>query len=697
MRSAIRAVFIQIFNTRFYLEIALTGLFFVQALRYLVGALYGRAGSASLFPAIDPALLDARGQQTLISPDTVTSELVLIGIAVIFLPLLGFVLRRVQWGIPLALILLALSRLLMLPDMPLSPVIAAGLVIGSGLLYLSLVSYSRSTLFAYFFVLGLALDQVIRASGNTIDPSIFDGDFVLGTMRIAYVSLQYVFSGLLIFLGIATLIWKDERYPEAKPSLITFWGSIGLGALWFLQLSLLSTPNAIAGRSNSDYTLFAPLVLLATLLPALPIVRLAAKKFITLFDSSVRGWAWMLFVALLIVIGTRIEGVVAGASLVTAQFLVTLLWWWVIRPQAESERNFSPLWLIFPIFICAIFVVMDLFTYEYAYLSTFAEPVAFLNAILLPILRGLRGMGVAILLLGVFIAALPMIQTSSRVAWKGQGLFASFMPSIGVIVLVAMVVVLAKPPVVEAVRDSSTLRIATYNIHAGYSEFFDYDMEAIAQTIEQSGANVVLLQEVEMARMTSYGVDQALWLARRLGMDVRFYPTNEGLQGLSVLSDVEIVFDDGVLLTSTGNQTGVQRVQIRPDQGVITLYNTWLGILVSTGSTRTIAEQEQDQQRQLTEIFSFIGTNRNNALGRIVLGGTFNNVPDSDLIERVRQTGLIDPFDGQPSSQSVTLIQTGRTARIDYLWTNMLALGAIVVDSRASDHGLAVVEMQIER
>ena len=38
-------------------------------------------------------------------------------------------------------------------------------------------------------------------------------------------------------------------------------------------------------------------------------------------------------------------------------------------------------------------------------------------------------------------------------------------------------------------------------------------------------------------------------------MDRRFYPTNEGLQGLAVLSNVQIVYDDGTLLTSTGNQS----------------------------------------------------------------------------------------------------------------------------------------------
>ena len=99
--------------------------------------------------------------------------------------------------------------------------------------------------------------------------------------------------------------------------------------------------------------------------------------------------------------------------------------------------------------------------------------------------------------------------------------------------------------------------------------------------------------------MTSFGVDQALWLARRLGMDRRFFPTNEGLEGLAVLSNVEIVSDDGYLLPSTGEQTGLQRVQIRPDAGVLNIYNTWLGLLLDMPGERAISDQEQDQERQL--------------------------------------------------------------------------------------------------
>jgi endonuclease/exonuclease/phosphatase family metal-dependent hydrolase len=252
---------------------------------------------------------------------------------------------------------------------------------------------------------------------------------------------------------------------------------------------------------------------------------------------------------------------------------------------------------------------------------------------------------------------------------------------------------------VSGVRNEETIRVGTYNIHAGYNEFFHYDLEAIARTIQASGANVVLLQEVETGRMTSYGVDQALWLARRLGMDTRFYPTNEGLQGLAILSNVEIVFDEGYLLTSRGQQTGIQRVQIRPDAGVITLYNTWLGLLLDMPGERTIREQEQDQDDQLDDIFDLIAAQHPDGnLGRMIIGGTFNNIPDSPLIERMRAAGFNDPFAGHPIELSATLQRSGQPrARIDYIWTRppLLSLGVGVMDSSASDHRMATVEIRI--
>ena len=65
----------------------------------------------------------------------------------------------------------------------------------------------------------------------------------------------------------------------------------------------------------------------------------------------------------------------------------------------------------------------------------------------------------------------------------------------------------------------------------------------------------------------------------------------------------------------------------------------------------------------------------------------------------MRAAGFSDPFAGLPSELTATLWRTGLPrVRLDYVWIrSMLALGAIVMDSSASDHRMAVVEMLITR
>jgi endonuclease/exonuclease/phosphatase family metal-dependent hydrolase len=71
------------------------------------------------------------------------------------------------------------------------------------------------------------------------------------------------------------------------------------------------------------------------------------------------------------------------------------------------------------------------------------------------------------------------------------------------------------------------LRVLTYNIHAGVGSDRRLDLARIADVIAAAEADVVALQEVDARRARSGGVDQAAWLAEKLGMEVRFGATIE--------------------------------------------------------------------------------------------------------------------------------------------------------------------------
>jgi endonuclease/exonuclease/phosphatase family metal-dependent hydrolase len=692
------------------IEAALIGWFFISALRFFIGMVYSRAGASSILLSV-PLEAIPPGTPGVLDLNAVTNEFTFIAY-MLALPLLTIVLGRFRPLLMVGAALVAIGRVLMLGITPISPVIGSAMTVGGGLFYLAVLIRHRATTLPYLFIMGMALDQIARAAGNTLDPTWFADTVVSLPFGEQPVLLAYwgVQIGLSIAVGVLALVTvilqgrlsrQQDAQIAADRGLMSIWGGLGLGGLLFLQVSLLGLPNALTGRAGVDYTTFVPFVALALLMPIIPYVRRILRGFIGLFDPALRGWMWMALLVLLLILGLRVGGIASAIALLIAAFAASASWWWLARPQAEKERNISGLWVVVGILLFFVLVIADNFTYEYAYVRDLTADLAFLNPFVPPFLRGFRGMGLAILLLAAFLAALPIVQMRRRIPWPISTPRASLSALILVGGVSLIVAYASRPPIIVGVRDAGSLRVGTYNIHGGFSELYHLSLGDLGRTIAQSGAQVVMLQQVESGRLTSFGVDQPLWLGRQLGMDSRFYATNEGLQGLAVLSRVPIALADGYPLTSIGQQTGLQRVQIQADTGVIHLYNTWLGFLKADAEGRTIAQQEQDQQRQFAEILTLIGTHfPDGNVGRLMIGGTFNNTPDSPLYEQVRGLGFNDPFAGLPVELAATFNRLNYPpTRLDYLWLrNLPALEQGVINSsRASDHFMAVVGIELRR
>lgn len=703
------------------LEAGLIGLFFLQALRFLIGALYSRIASAGLVGLYPPDSYD-NSIPGIVDLSIVSTEVMLLGL-VIGLPVLTVILGRLRFAPLIGAILVIVGRALITFETGITATIAAEIAVGGALFYIAVMIGQRARSLPYLFVFGLAFEQIIRAFGNTLDPTIWlDLSAYPQEFRLTIIFL-------LALTGIAALInffapaeVEEERLRDGTTvnpdkGLLPIWGALGMGGLLFLQLSLLALPNAIAGRADADYTSFVPLVIIATLLPIIPEIRAQARSLIAPFDPTTRGWIWLIFIALMVVVGTRIQHLpvvgsllpIGGMALLLAQFAASMVWWWLVRPKTDEQRNLGGIWLVLTILIIALLVIGDMFTYEYAFVRPFFIPSSagltdFLNTAILPLLRGFRGLGLGLVLLAVLLSTLPMIQSTRRIPWRGGKLVASVL-AIALVAISALVgAFAARPPQVAPVVNVETIRIGTFNIHSGYSEFYGQNLDLVARDISGSGVAVVLLQEVETGRLTSFGVDQSLWLARRLGMDRRFFPTNEGLLGLAVLSKVPIVFDDGVLLPSVDRQTGLQRVQIQPEQNsnsVITIYNTELGLLLRGND---IVNQEDNQRIQLQTILGTIEQQRINdyggQLGRAILGGTLHNIPSSPVMDFLRNYGFNDPFAGTNLALTATFNRSNQDrARLDYLWVwaqSLPQLGTGVQPSNASDHRLAWVEFEIQ-
>ena len=691
------------------LEAGMVGLFLIQAIRFVYAGLYARASSADLVERVpNPAAL--AGTPGVVELATVQNEIVALA-ALLLLPVLALVIGRLRASLPFAVILVALGRSLAIQTRDLE-MLGGALVIGAGLLYLALVIIRRPGFFPAIILTGVAGDALIRALGNSYDPTwqrgyVFDvgGAFTVGIEVVIAIAAI-----VLIFLSIG--LWFVERreaaaedYVAPPRGVLNLWGALALGGILFLELTLLGLPNVVARWADVSYSGIVPWLLAATLLPLVPEIRAFAGRFAGMFDGVWRGWLWLLLLGLLLVIGDRYDGIPAAIALTLAQFVVGLTLWWLIQTGAPSH-NLTGLFVPFTVLAFGLLAVGEYFTYDYAYVPDFAPPYDQVDEVL----RAFREMGLALVLIAALLAAIPMILARRRIPWRGGRASYTVLTLLLVVAVSAGSVAATVNETVRRPENPDCLRVATFNIHGGYSQFFDPNLERVANLIEADGADVVLLQEVETGRMASYGVDQVLWLARRLKMESVFFPQNEALQGIAVLSRVPIDRWQGLRLPSVGNQAAAMHVVLDPERltgdeslGGLHVYNAWLGFRLAERGGQPIPEGEQDQNVQMRMLLDWIATAHGPGwTDRILLGGTFNFGPDSPLYRALRMDnlanpGIVDPFASLRTEEAMTVyLVSGTAARYDYLWTFNLPLTGILIDNsdeaaQTSDHRPAIV------
>jgi endonuclease/exonuclease/phosphatase family metal-dependent hydrolase len=249
--------------------------------------------------------------------------------------------------------------------------------------------------------------------------------------------------------------------------------------------------------------------------------------------------------------------------------------------------------------------------------------------------------------------------------------------------VIALGVVLAFiwPQPAEPLEKDEPLILATYNIHYGYDEPWHLSLEAQAETIGQAGVDVVALQEVDTGRLTSYGIDDAYFLGRELGMNVAYLPTIEHLTGIAVLYKGPKVPERSVLLESLEEQTGIIGVSMDAGAG-LDAYAIWVGL------------EDEDTLRQVEQAIEFIGDRP-----VVSWGGDFNAEPESEEVQAIMEAGFIDPFlvlgiDPVPNTSPAI----NPEKRIDFVFLRgMVPVDAYVSNLLASDHRMVVVKAELLR
>ena len=491
-------------------EAAAVGLFFIQALRAVISALFGILYDYGFEGSVNARSVGAVGLMAVAFP------------APLFSP------RKHTAFALTGAALLALAARPVLNVNELMPRYWAGLVVlaASGM-YLAALIRRAPDIVAPSLIVALVLDQVLRALGNTYDLSI----------RPDFLSTQVAVSLTLALLALWLFRRRGSPAPSGKSSVT---GGLAVGAGLFTLTSLLTLPNAIARWSDFEYTAIAPVLIAVTCTPLLPPIRNAARQL-----QSRRSKAGLLILLLVgLVIGYRRWGIWSALGLLAA-CSVTLCLTRAVAPQ-DGKPDRTGLGLTLGLLLLLAFNLALAFSFTYPYA-----------------LRLMQRMGLPVYLVAGWVTAWRLFSPAASFPIVDEQPMPNFEQT-RVLALLAVVIVMAAtfPISVGDHGNVANITAVTYTIRYGFDNRWRYALEDITPAIEQSGADVVTLQEVDTRRPTSLGTDDVYYLARRLNMHSYYLPTVERLTGIAVLSRLPIVQAEGRLITSQQEQTGIVHAQL---------------------------------------------------------------------------------------------------------------------------------------
>lgn len=222
----------------------------------------------------------------------------------------------------------------------------------------------------------------------------------------------------------------------------------------------------------------------------------------------------------------------------------------------------------------------------------------------------------------------------------------------------------------------SSLRVVTYNIHSGFDIFGRQNPEAIARTIETSGADVVALQEMSRGWLMNGSTDLVTWLSHRLKMHIFFQPTADALWGNAILTRLPMVESSVGSLPSEELplERGYQWVRVGEGEHSLLLVNTHLHHKEREGEVR---------EKQVHALLKFLEGKE-----RVILLGDLNAEPTSREMDLLRDAGFLDAWSFSGRGPGNTFRSGMPFKRIDWMWISKdLKLKNVeVISSTASDH-----------
>lgn len=243
----------------------------------------------------------------------------------------------------------------------------------------------------------------------------------------------------------------------------------------------------------------------------------------------------------------------------------------------------------------------------------------------------------------------------------------------------------------------NSLRVMTYNVHSCIGMDGKLDVERIARVIARAHPDVVALQELDVERLRTGGMDQAQLLARYLEMKFHFHPAllvEEERYGDAVLTHLPLRLVKAAALPGLADKPqleprGALWVAIEFGGREIQLINTHLGL------------HPRERTAQITALLGNDWLENAACREPVILCGDFNALPSSAACRRL--AGRLS--DVQVAAQNHRPMNTysGRfpSFRIDHIFISSdLEVSAVEVPSSelarsASDHLPLLAEIRM--
>lgn len=174
---------------------------------------------------------------------------------------------------------------------------------------------------------------------------------------------------------------------------------------------------------------------------------------------------------------------------------------------------------------------------------------------------------------------------------------------------------------------TDVLRVMTYNVHGCVGTDRRHDPARIAEVIATYAPDVVALQELDVGRARSHGLDQPRFLAERLGYGFHFTAARaceSGTYGNAILTRHPFeVRSEGLLPVRRGEVRAVQWVRVRLRHETVDVINTHLGL------------DRRERELQVATLLSAEWLSHVERSDAVVICGDLNAGPGSPVYKRL--------------------------------------------------------------